>query len=51
MVILMKAFLALIQISAFLSAVERKIAPEWKFTIFTEVKLLFSVKMGFRHLH
>lgn len=36
----MKAYLALIQISAFLSAMKRKITPQWKFTIFTEVKSL-----------
>lgn len=40
MAILMNAYLALIQITAFLSAVKRKIAPQWKFTIFTEAKSL-----------
>lgn len=51
MVILMKAYLARIQISAFLTAAKRKISPWWKFTISIDIKLLFPVKMGFHHLH
>lgn len=47
----MKAYLALVQISAFLRAAKRKISPQWKFTIFIEIKLLFPVKMVFHHLH
>lgn len=47
----MKAYLARIQISAFLTAAKRKISPWWKFTISIDIKLLFPVKMGFHHLH